>query len=139
MRFSQRIGKKPIKTEIQITSMDSELRTALWNAFQLFFLDEVRSAYISDTRFETFFKILWSKFFKLTLDSLDDYFPDTCQKIRKWFFESEWFEVYDFIEFVANQDYAIDAPKFRKYCNSVFEGELSGYRFVILPNFWTSS
>jgi len=130
MRFSQRIRKKPIKAKLQIDSMDNDLRIALWNAFQIFFLDEVKSDWISGSEFKIFFKILWHNFFKLPLDTLDDYFPETYKKIRKWFFEWEWYEVYDFIEFVSQVDSPVDKKNFRKFCNKMLERELSGYRFV---------
>ncbi|NQU39765.1 MAG: hypothetical protein HQ523_07415, partial [Lentisphaerae bacterium] len=59
MRFSQRIGTKPIRTEIQIGSMDDDLRIALWNAFHLFFLEKVQSRRISNSAFRAFFRALW--------------------------------------------------------------------------------
>lgn len=130
MRFSQRIGKKPIKTEIQIGSMDNDLRIALWNAFQLFYLDEVKSDWISNSQFNDFFRVLWHNLFKLPLDNLDDYFKNTYKRIREWFFEWEWHEVYDFIEFISQVDCPVDVSKFRKFCNNMLERELSGYRFV---------
>jgi len=53
--------------------------------------------------------------------------------VREYFFNCKWFEVYDFIEFIANAcpdelDYI--NPSFMEICNSVLERELSGYRFV---------
>jgi hypothetical protein len=130
MKFSQRIGKSQIKTKLQIGSMDNDLRIALWNAFQTFFLEEVESNWISQSDFEMFFKILWHKYFKLPLDNLNDYFPKTYDRIRKWFFEWEWYEVYDFIEFISQIDCPVNADEFRNFCNNMLERELSGYRFV---------
>lgn len=130
MRFSQRIGKKPIRTEIQTGSMDDDLRIALWNVFQPLFLDKANDKWISNTPFQTFFKILWHNFFKLPLDDLDDYFPNTYRRLREWFFEWEWYEVYDFIEFISQVDCPVNVVEFREFCNNMFERELSGYRFV---------
>jgi len=130
MRFSQRIGKTKIKTEMQVGSMDNELRIALWNAFQLFYLEKIKSNWISQSEFDMFFKILWHNFFKLPLDNLDDYFPKTNARLREWFFEWEWYEVYDFIEFIAQIDCPVNNEEFRKFCNAMLERELSGYRFV---------
>ena len=101
MRFSERIGKKPVKTEFQIKSMDTDLRTSLWNAFVLFVLNKVDSQFISTSKFNIFFTILWWDFFKWPVDGMDDFFALTREEIRRWFFKSEWYEVYDFIEFVA--------------------------------------
>jgi len=130
MRFSQRIGETKVKTELQIGSIDDGLRIALWNAFQLFFLDEVRSDWISTSDFEMFFKSLWHDYFKLPLDNLDDDFSKTYSRIRKWFFEWEWYEVYDFIEIIPQVDCPVNADEFREFCNNMLERELSGYRFV---------
>ena len=115
---------------MQVGSMDNELRIALWNAFQLFYLEKIKSNWISQSEFDMFFKILWHNFFKLPLDNLDDYFPDTYARLREWFFKWEWYEVYDFIEFIAQIDCPVNNEEFRKFCNAMLERELSGYRFV---------
>jgi hypothetical protein len=130
MKFSERIGKKPIKTTLQIESMDSDLRNGLWNAFQLYFLEKVRSDFISLSNFNHFFMRLWHFFLKLPLDHLDDDFTTTYGRIRKWFFEWEWYEVYDFIEFVYQTDSPADKEAYKNFCNGVLESELSGYRFI---------
>ena len=48
-----------------------------------------------------------------------------------FFFECEWYEVYDFIEFVANnyERYQFK-DKFIEACNRALEKEVSAYRFV---------
>lgn len=130
MRFSQRIGKKPIKTKMQLRSMNLDLRVALWNAFQIFFLDKVQAEYISWSNFKLFFMTLWHEFFVRPLDNLDDFFPNTKGEIREWFFKCQWDEVYDFIEFVSKAHSPVDENAFRAYCNKMLERELSGYRFV---------
>jgi len=130
MKFSQRIGKEPVKTEFQIESMDYDLRTALWNAFQIFFFEKIREEWISQSSFEMFFKTLWADFFKSPVDNLENYLKGTHEKIKKWFFGCEWHGVYDFIEFVAQVDSPVNKEDFIKYCNKMMERELSGYRFV---------
>jgi soluble cytochrome b562 len=64
--------------------------------------------------------------------------PESCGSwsgflayVRKYFFECEWFEVYDFLEFVANNhdDEGRTGPLiFRS--NVSLESEMSAYRFV---------
>lgn len=130
MKFSQRIGMKPIKTEIQIDSMDSDLRTALWNSFHLFYLQAINSSWIYQSEFEWFFISLWQNFFKFPIDTLVDSVDRTTKVIRDWFFENKWYEVYDFIEFISSERCPVNSDKFRKYCNSMLERELSAYRFV---------
>lgn len=110
--------------------MDNDLRTALWNAFEIFFLDNVKSNYISTSTYRFFFKLFWIDFFKLPVDNLDDNLRRTHEKIKDWFFGWEWYKVYDFIEFVAQVDSPVNKENFIKYCNEMMEREVSGYRFV---------
>ncbi|MBI5894266.1 MAG: hypothetical protein HZB79_11620 [Deltaproteobacteria bacterium] len=133
MRFSQRIGEKPVKTGLQIGSMDDDLRIALWNAFLFHFIGRDKSYIISESSLKIFYQILWHDFFKLPVDGIRNYTSDTHKVINKWFFNAEWFEVYDFIEFVSNIAYpnlSLDTKKFKQFCNTMMEREISGYRFV---------
>ena len=65
MRFSQRIGRRPIKSIIQKDSMDEDLETGLWNAFQMIILNVLDGHYdwISESPYEPLFRKLWSDFF----------------------------------------------------------------------------
>jgi len=130
--FSQRKGLKPVKTIIQVDSMDDDLRNGLWNAVTIFFWGQVGGRWIH--HYEEVFILLrkiWSDYFKKPLDTLDDYWEHTYKRIREYFFSAEWYEVYDFIEFIANNypnNYIND--NFMEYCNYVLVKELSAYRFV---------
>jgi len=132
--FSQRKGFKPIKSVIQKDSMDIDLRNGLWNASTLSYWDQVTTDWIYNHKnIATLFKRLWLNYFKQPIDTLNNYWPKAYKKIRDYFFNCEWYEVYDFIEFVANNypnDYDRTNSKFMKFCNSVLEQELSAYRFV---------
>lgn len=141
MRFSQRMGIKPVRTELQIKSMDEPLRNGLWNAFQVCILNTYkpftparhRRDSLSRSNRETFFQNVWFHFLKLPLDTLGDSFSRTSAKIRELFFTWDWDEVYDFIEFMARLDGTIneiDTEGLTSFCNLVLERELSGYRFV---------
>ncbi len=132
--FSQRRGFKPIKSVMQVDSMDSELRNGLWNALTLYYWEQVELNWISYyKKIDILFKRLWQDYFKKPIDTLKDYWPQTYQEIRKYFFSCKWYEVYDFIEFIANsypdEDNLVN-PIFMDSCNSVLERELSAYRFV---------
>lgn len=136
MRFSQRIGKKPIKSVLQIDSMDDDLRISLWNAFQIYFIEEDKPTYdeLSLSHFKLFYQILWIDFFKLPLSGLKKYVTHIHEYIREWFFGAKWFEVYDFIEFVSSisdPQFPVDTKQFKKICNKMMEREASGYRFVV--------
>ena len=132
--FSQRKGIKPVKSVMQVDSMDTELRNGLWNALTIFYWNQVKYHWISEYEsIDILFKRLWHNYFKKTIDTLSDYWPDTYKEIREYFFNCEWYEVYDFIEFIANNypdKYNEVNPKFTNFCNSVLKRELSAYRFV---------
>ncbi len=132
MLFSQRKGLTPVKKVIQSDSMDDDLRHGLWNALDLFCWHRQGEVvnWISQGNLEILIKRLWLDFFKWPLDNLDDYWPVTYSKIRKIYYEFSWYEVYDFIEFIAANDEHMDSEVFMDFCNSILERELSAYRFV---------
>ena len=132
MLFSQKIGKKPIKIDIQFDSMDDDLRIALWNKLHIYIWEGIGTTYLSYTYYEDFIKCIWMDFFKYPLDRLDDWFPKTFQIINTWYFGCQWYEVYDFIEFIARikVEIAFDNKAFIEDCNKVLEKEVSGYRFI---------
>jgi hypothetical protein len=141
--FSQRFGFKPAKTAFQKNSMDKDLRVGLWNALNVIYWESVTTdgysnqRYLSgyaNERFAVLCKRLWHLFYKRPLDTLSDNWHDVYQEIREQFFQCEWFEVYDLIEFIA-QNYPDENDdhrnrKFTEFCNRVLEQELSIYRFV---------
>lgn len=137
--FSQRKGLKPVKSVTQIDSMDSDLRNGLWNALTLFYWEHVNIDPYGRWKplnpdILILIKKLWLDYFKKPIDTIVDSWKSTHEEIKNYFFSCEWYEIYDFIEFVAS-NYP-DGPNgttnrdFRDYCNSILERELSAYRFV---------
>lgn len=130
MRFSQRMSQKPIKIEIQIDSIDDDLKNGLWNIIDTYFFNPFS---ISANRIteKKFFEQLYGDFLKLPLDTIFDRPKDRRTKIRSWFYEWPWYEVYDFIEFAGQfETHNFKTQKFRALCNEILERELSGYRFI---------
>lgn len=139
MNFSQRIGIKPGRKPIQINSIDEDLRNTLWSLLTVFYWDiyEVPSYTSHDpikgSNLEQLFVSLWLFYFKKPIDEIPTYYGgrnDGLDILRKYYFEADWYEVYDFVEFVS-----IHGPKERKNgfitdCNAFLERENSGYRFV---------
>ena len=137
MRFSERHKLKPVRDAIQIDSMDDELRNSLWSALQLCVWEKVHlSQYTGNTFFRfnteihTLFVRLWLHHFKRPVDNLSDNWSVMITRVRKEFFSWEWYEVYDFIEFVANNYPYQDRDLFIGICNGYMERECSAYRFV---------
>ena len=131
--FSQRKGIKPVKSAIQTDSMDDELRNSLWNTFFISYWKQENSYWINENINirELLLRILWLDYFKKPIDTLGNNLPNAYNKIRDYFFNYEWYEVYDFIEFIANNfpNNSLN-QKFMSDCNSILERELSAYRFV---------
>lgn len=130
--FSQRKGLKKVKTEIQVDSMDDALRNRLWNILKVYWDVMKGEQWISNSpNMEVLFTRIWHNYFKQPIDRMPKYWEDLYKEIRKYFFECEWYEVYDFMEFVANnyEDNGVN-ESFREAGNSVLESELSAYRFV---------
>jgi hypothetical protein len=144
MRFSERYGHKPVRELIQLDSIDEELKNGIWSLLKIYYWD--KAEYSSDgfsggyrltsgrnNELNTLCQRLWFNFFKIPLDRLSGDWSEVLEKLRKHFFTAKWFEVYDFIEFVANnfpKDYHETNSKFMTACNSVLEKEMSAYRFV---------
>lgn len=128
MRFSQRIGKRPIDTILQIEGMNDDLRISLWNVLDLVVWtnDRFIKEY-SQYNIKTFSSNLWFNFYKKPVDTIPYYNSEIIQNMRKYFFSAQWYDVYDFIEFVINsiKDKDISTP-----INIILERELAGYRLI---------
>jgi hypothetical protein len=139
--FSQRKGLEPIKSVVQIDSMDDDLRNGLWNALTIYDWDSLKPVHplrMMNSRspskrkdVEILVNRLWLHYFKEPIDTLEGSWRDIPYRIKKYFFSCLWNKVYDFIEFVANNypDQDVNS-KFTKHCNFFLERELSAYRFV---------
>jgi hypothetical protein len=133
MRFSERHGYKPVREEIQIDSMSEDLRNSLWSVLQVSVWGDAKGSrgeleYQSD-RFQTLCYSLWFNYFKKPIDTLPNYVFQIIQTVRQYFFSCDWYEVYDVVEFIAN-NYPPGASQLFAGCNEVLGREVSGYRFV---------
>ena len=135
MRFSQKKGLTTVRAVIQKDSIDDALRNKLWNVVNISVWDRYQSTGIrSSTRSSNIgplFCILWNDFFGQPIDTIPQYFNEAVSFVRKSYFNFQWFEVYDFIEFIAqNSPRFLDPNRFCTLCNSVLEEEKSAYRFL---------
>ncbi len=126
MLFSQRHGYKPVREIIQVESIDDELRNSLWNVIHYYFVEVIPDQHLLEI-----LEGYWAVFLKKPIDEFPkgyclDYFRDH-------YYECEWYEVYDLLEFLANHKLTAQAGIFSDFierCNAVLENELSAYRFV---------
>ena len=136
-KFSERAGITKPKTEIQLNTMDSDLRNCLWNATSETYWEPNHyftiqgTGYMNDDML-SFMKLFWDSYFKKPNDSVTTYnWNKIYGELRLYYFHCQWYEVYNFIEFCAqNYPNQISNARFIQTCNRVLERELSGYRFV---------
>lgn len=128
MKFSERYGYTPVKDVIQFESMDVDLRNGLWNLLHCCYWDE--KIQTNHHNRNLFLKKLWIHYFKKTIDRIGNEHT-AMKKVRDFFFNTSWFNIYDFIEFTGNNHPVLGSKKkFIEQCNILFEKENSGYRFV---------
>ncbi|MBM4056329.1 MAG: hypothetical protein FJ264_16990 [Planctomycetes bacterium] len=128
--FSQRKGLKAVKKLIQIDNIDDDLLNGLWNALTIYYWGKT-SEYAFSKDLYILFKRLWHSYFKKPIDTLSSNWEISYQEIREYYFNCSWFEVYDFIEFIANNYPNQSTNKiFINFSNNVLERELSAYRFI---------
>jgi hypothetical protein len=114
VRFSQRKGLKPVRVDVQIESIDQELRNALWDGIFIVF-HECNDHYSSYKSYiDTLYERMWHLYFKEPLDTI----RDPWSRIRHVVMEGEWYEVYDIIEFIA-KNFPIESKteEFIDLCN----------------------
>ena len=136
-KFSEQYGFKKVIDSFQIESINEELKNRLWNTIKIFYIDPIGTEAGIDERF----KITDEKAFAFIKNIYDGFFktheePKVTKKalkenLKQKYFQLEWFEIYDFNEFVSSIFYDENInKKFRLQVNIVLENESSGYRFI---------
>lgn len=137
MKFSQRIGKVPSEKLVQHESIDKDLLNGLWNSLAISFFNRVSfgGKHYQFTKYSNMSQMmtnLWMHHFKQPIDNIPLNFSDTKGAIKKWFFEAQWFRVFDFleacVEYGDNRRGYVD--EFIEHCNFHLSRESSAYRFV---------
>ena len=127
VRFSERIGVKPLKTVLQLDSMDGDLRNGLWNVCYDLELNVLSVEYFRP-RGDIICGHLWRTFFRLPIDQMPYTGPEVLEFIRRFYFKvASWHENYDFVEVLGGVS---RNERFPLACNAVLAREMSGYRFV---------
>ncbi|WP_427311028.1 AbiJ-NTD4 domain-containing protein [Cupriavidus sp. H39] len=129
-RFSDRIGVTQPLTILQLDGMGTSLRTSLWNVLHNHFEHK------TEDRWRSLARIVAQYFRKTPIDDV----PILDRQCREWmksyFNALQWHEVYNLIEFIAENfraaqgAYGADSRRFVVSINSALESECSGYRFV---------
>jgi hypothetical protein len=137
MLFSQRKNLTPVRSALQIDSMDYDLRSGLWNVLcQVVFTPPgvvPVCAGIPLTGYGLIRNLLlavWDEHLHLPVDALPHMFNNAYKELRQYFFNCGWYEVYDILEFIAPRLPDLVRVLFVAGCNDVLKRECSGYRFV---------
>lgn len=116
--------------------MDSDLRNRLWSALKLTVWDRWTAPYSygyqdPDSRnVEVLLNFIWLDHFKQPLDTLPLYNNRGYQTLRDHFFRGEWWEVYDFIEFVLKTVPEEWRTNLRNFVNKFLEEENADCRII---------
>lgn len=128
-KFSERIGAVEVPRIVQTDSISTPLRNSLWN-FVVSLYNDGESGWWSIA------EALAQFLFKLPVDELPVYNIRRREWIKERFYALKWYEVYDFAEFIArNHSKVCEHTRWHKesierVLNTIFEQELSGYRFL---------
>jgi len=102
MKFSERIGITPVETTLQVQGMNDTSRNSLLNVLDIFIWS--RNCFLyrqhGSGDIEEFSRGLWFHYFKKPMDSRADRSHKILEAIRHYYFESAWYKVYDFLEYV---------------------------------------
>lgn len=138
MKFSQKIGKTSIRENIQVESIDKRLENRLWNTILNDFFDKIDSHpnHGKESDKGEICLVIWKEFFGNRADEISMYNNDrvyiagVIDFIKEWYFNSKWYEKYDFLEYLSFIDNRALNLQFEDNCNNALEREMAGYRVV---------
>ena len=138
MKFSERMGLTPHRTELQRESMDLGLRAGIWNVFCYRILEvgfskngngrqtgktpTATSSIVGD-----YLTALWHDFFKKPVDERTKTESAAKQFFKDYILKRSWVSVYDLVDFTT---WYFGDHDLNEEFNSVLERELSVYRIV---------
>lgn len=140
--FSQRKGIRPAAKAIQRESIDEDLRNRLWSGLKIGLWDHWSPRDYSGfqdedgKRVEFVVKLIWLHYFKLPIDTMPAFNRDRPRSasaydiIRDRFFEGQWWESYDLIEFLIKATPDEWKERLKGFLNSFMESENAAYRVV---------
>ncbi|HKK12714.1 MAG TPA: hypothetical protein VJ945_07765 [Flavobacteriaceae bacterium] len=131
MRFSERIGKRQPKVDIQVDWMDEDLKNGLWNVICMYIIKPIKDEkWLAYSPFKSLIESIWFSFFKEPLDTIPHDILSLNTELRSRFFNWDYLDVYDFIQFLVSENTPFDKNGFVDSLNFVLKRELSAYRFV---------
>lgn len=88
--------------------------------------------YQKDSEYSRLRVKLWKHFYKMPPDTIPQRtWSRSVDAIHEKYYKSTWYEVYNLIEFVAQNMSSANVKKYlQKSCNEMLKQEIAGYRFV---------
>ncbi|PTB96338.1 hypothetical protein C9994_07780 [Marivirga lumbricoides] len=136
MRFSQRIGKFPVRNKFQIEYIDEILTTRLWNNILEFFSKLSQNSFPGEkSELEIVCLNVWKNYLHLRADEIERTkrgisISVFLRRLKLNFITGRWHEKYDLIEFLSEIDSKIYGSQFTKNCNDSLKIEMAGYRII---------
>lgn len=126
------MGLKPLTKKLQLESMDGDLKNSLWNALNVCYWENGRDiGGLMRQKMKMLMLSLYIYHYKEPVEYIESYWQGEYEHLRKKWQLLDWSEIYDFVEFVAN-NYSDEKTNnsFVDLCNKFLEREFSAYRFV---------
>jgi len=137
--FSQRKKIMPMMKAIQKESIDDDLKNKLWSAINIAIWEcwePVGIIHRSEgaKSIDALLRVIWVIYFKLPIDTLPafkvDYPESAYNKIRNYFYNSKWWQIFDIIEFIINNVKGTMKTNIVNMMNSFLQSENSAYRLI---------
>ncbi|MCB2199900.1 hypothetical protein KQI63_10865 [bacterium] len=131
MQFSQKIGKTPVDTALQVDSANETLRSALWNILYRTILEDPHKPTYNKELLDD----LWEFFYKLPVDERPQP-KHALVQLKHWVVNTDWFKLYDLLEFIVGSIQPSRIIAFESACNKVLERERSAFRLlkgIVIP------
>lgn len=129
MRFSERLGINQPRQILQGRSLDAETRNRLWSAV----LDATPIAVgvpFSRSWMAAVYRRVWADFLKEPVDEMPDRQEDVHERIKSIFGASEWYVVFELLEFLMNDANHGKVDRLEESIPRILREENTGFRVV---------
>jgi hypothetical protein len=129
MKFSERYGYTEVRTSIQHESMDTKLRTDLWNVTRAVFTEVTATAQYS--QYSLYAQDIWEGLWRSASDEIPQSISSFEGVLKNVVMNGKWFEVYDLIEYLVSIETGTDwDQELAGIYNAHLERNLAGYRII---------
>lgn len=131
--FSQRYGYTSTEKSFQRELVSEELRVQLWNVLNICIWEDYEKRSDVRKQIDWLVKRLWFSHLNKDLDHLPSFYhygKGAYDQLKNHFFNCEWYQLYDFLEFVVGDSTQIlDAGQI-SWLNTTLEKFNAAYRIV---------